>query len=259
MENLKESPSDATGASMHPIVPRPIVIEPYYKDESVTIYNADCRQILPFLDRHDLVITDPPYSEVTHAGARTTEYKGEKDGGKKSIHFNSVDADFLREIFGMCKPKRWCITFIDWRHVLPLELRPPEGLEFIRFGVWTKLNPMPQLTGDRPGTGWEAIAILHPPGKKQWNGVSKPAVWSHGTSRYGNFGPSKHPTEKPLGLIQKLIADFTKEGETIVDPFAGSGTTGHAAKLEGRKATLIEINEEYCEKAADRLRQGVLF
>ena len=67
-----------------------------------------------------------------------------------------------------------------------------------------------------------------------------------------------HPTQKPLAVMRWCLS-MAAETKTVLDPFAGSGTTGVAAKLEGRKATLIEISEEYCEKAADRLRQGVLF
>jgi len=67
-----------------------------------------------------------------------------------------------------------------------------------------------------------------------------------------------HPTQKPLALMRWCLS-LVEDAATVLDPFAGSGTTGVAAKLEGRKATLIEISEEYCEKAADRLRQGVLF
>ena len=63
----------------------------------------------------------------------------------------------------------------------------------------------------------------------------------------------------PVALASLCVLAGTRPGDLVLDPFAGSGTTGVAAKLEGRQATLIEISEEYCEKAANRLQQGVLF
>ena len=67
-----------------------------------------------------------------------------------------------------------------------------------------------------------------------------------------------HPTEKPIALIRWCL-NMLPDAETVLDPFAGSGTTGVACKLEGRKAVLIEADERYCEIAAQRLKQGVLF
>jgi site-specific DNA-methyltransferase (adenine-specific) len=74
-------------------------------------------------------------------------------------------------------------------------------------------------------------------------------------------GPSErlgHPTTKPLALIQFMVRISVRPGGTIIDPFAGSGTTGHAAKNLGRKCVMIEREERYCEIAASRLAQDVL-
>lgn len=232
-------------------------MKPYYEHAGITIWHGDCREILPTLPPVDLVLTDPPYSEATHAGARSSSDRGPK-GGFVAIDFDSTDAAFIRHVLGMISCRRWCIAFIDWRHALPLETDPPRGMEFVRLGVWTKLNPMPQLTADRPATGWESVAIFHPPGKKSWNGGGSPAVWMHGTSRYGYFGPSHHPTEKPLGLVSRILEQFYASGDVVLDPFMGSGTTLVAAKRFGLRAVGIELDEKYADIAARRLEQEVL-
>jgi DNA modification methylase len=67
-----------------------------------------------------------------------------------------------------------------------------------------------------------------------------------------------HPTVKPVDLLGRLISMSSKAGDTILDPFAGSGTTGRAAKDLGRKCTMIEREERYCEIAARRMAQEVL-
>ena len=102
--------------------------------------------------------------------------------------------------------------------------------------------------------GWEAIAICHGPGKKRWNGGGRHAFYAHpkGENRSG------HPTGKPLPLYRELVRDFADADGTILDPFMGSGTTLRAAKDLNRKAIGIEIEEKYCEIAANRMAQEVM-
>ena len=90
----------------------------------------------------------------------------------------------------------------------------------------------------------------------RWNGGGHAALWTHNIAK-GNGRPD-HPCPKPEPLMCELVRQFTDPGETILDPFAGSGTTLIAAKRLGRKAIGIEINEQYAETAATRLQQGAL-
>lgn len=220
-------------------------VKPYYERDGITIYHGDCREILPSL-KADVVVTDPPYGSITHDGALG-------DGGRsRLVDFESITAGYLRAVMEFAQPRRWWVSFMEWQHLAELESSPPFGLEFVRFGVWVKPNGSPQFTGDRPGTGWEAIGIFHPPGKKKWNGGGRHAVWNRPVEQ------GQHPTTKPEPLVRELIRLFSDEGDLVLDPFMGSGTTLVAAKLEGRKAIGIEIEERYCEIAAKRLAQGVL-
>ena len=222
------------------------MIEPYYSDAAVTIYHGDCMEILPGMNA-DVMITDPPYSETTHAGARTTH------ASVPLIDFAGIGADALRAILSIPSIARWTVATVDWRHCLPLESKPPGGMRFVRFGVWVKPNGAPQFTGDRPATGWEAVAILHRDGgPMRWNGGGHHAVW-----RVPKVS-TEHPTGKPMALVSEFVRLFSDAGETILDPFMGSGTTLRAAKDLGRKAIGIELEERYCEIAAKRMAQEVL-
>ena len=87
----------------------------------------------------------------------------------------------------------------------------------------------------------------------RWNGGGRRAVWEYPVERQNG-----HPTPKPLALMADLIALFTDPGETILDPFLGSGTTARAAKDLGRKVIGIEMEEKYCEIAAQRMSQEVM-
>ena len=229
-------------------------MKPYYQDPHVTLYLGDCREVLPAIDVvPDHVITDPPFATETHEGARSMRDKGEGE----IIPYAPVTPGDIRAVLGgVARPKRWCVATMDYRHVLGMEVQPPEGLRFVRFGVWSKRETgAPQITGDRPAMGWEAIAILHAdvPGRMKWNGGGKDAVYEHAIAR-GDI-----PEEKPLGLIAEFVRDFTDEGDLILDPWCGHFTTGRAAKDLGRRAIGIEIDERRIEHAARRMAQESLF
>jgi len=219
-------------------------MKPYWEDSrsGITIYHGDCREILPTLEPVDHVITDPPYGDVTHEGARGGE------GDTKLVTFASIDMATLRCIFGMTRPRRWLVASMEWRHIAQMEPCPPDGLRFVRFGIWRKPNGAPQFTGDRPATGWEGVGIFHAlGGAMRWNGGGNHAVWTFPKIN------GDHPTEKPEGLLRKWVTDFTDPGETILDPFMGSGTTLVAAYQLGRKAIGIELEEKWAEVAVKRL------
>jgi len=208
-----------------------------------TLYLGDCMDILPTLPKVDAVITDPPYGARTHAGARTGSA-----GNEVLIDFDSLpDADFLplcEKLVAMSN--RWVIMSCEWRHAAQLETHEL----LVRLGVWIKPNGAPQFTGDRPGTGWEAVACLHRLGRKRWNGGGHHAVWTFSKTE------GHHPTGKPLPLIIKWVEQFTDCGETILDPFMGSGTTGVAALQLGRKFIGIERELKYFDIACKRIEQA---
>lgn len=216
-------------------------------DDPIVVVHGDS---LPILKRMadgsiDSIITDPPYAEKTHAGARSA-CPGVGLTTKKLIKFDSIDDDAF---LSLCEQavrisRRWVVMTCDWRHAAAAER---SDLPVVRLGVWIKPDAAPQFTGDRPGTGWEAVIMLHRRGRKRWNGGGHHAVWTCEVQR-GN----QHPTQKPLRLVRKWIRLFTDPGETVMDPFAGSGTTGVGAIQEGRLALLIERDADHAAVCRER-------
>ena len=145
----------------------------------------------------------------------------------------------------MALARRWVVMTCSWQHASRLEER---GFPLIRLGVWLKPDGAPQFSGDRPAQGWEAVAILHRQGRKRWNGGGHQAVWHCPVER-----KQVHPTQKPLRLVSEWVRLFSEPGETILDPFAGSGTTGIACLRHGRRFIGIERDPEYYEAMCRRL------
>lgn len=246
--------------------------DPYYQDEHVTLWHGKAEDVLPTLGQVDHVITDPPYSEHVHGAVRSSRMQSANDRGGRygADSRRNVDLGFAHltpELRAFCAAefarlaRRWVLVFSDtesshlWRDDLTAN-----GLDYVRTGAWIKVGSTPQFSGDRPATGFEAITIAHPKGRKRWNGGGKHAVWTFPiVLDRGRTGTTRlHPTQKPHELMQTLVSEFTDPGDTILDPFAGSGTTGWAAKMLDRRAVLIEEQEAHCEVIAKRMDVALL-
>jgi len=173
----------------------------------------------------DAVIADPPFDKRTHDGARTEK------GGEvfaPGIDFAPIDGcGFAVDLLRVAR--RWVVAFCALEQLGAYQAAA--GAAWVRAGIWHKPSCLPQQTGDRPGSGHEGIAIMHRHGRKHWNGGGRPANWSH----VPHLADRVHPTQKPLLLMRELVRLFTDKDEVILDPFAGSGTTGVAAIAEGRR------------------------
>ena len=238
---------------------------PYYQDELVTVYHGTAEEVLPTLGSVSVIITDPPYSEHTHKSVRSAKMLANDRGGRYGadtrrnvdLGFEHISPDlrlFVSEQFARMV-ERWVLVFSDVEsdHLWRADLTAA-GLDYVRTGAWIKVGSTPQFSGDRPATGFEAITIAHPAGRKRWNGGGKHALWSVPIvlNRSGS-DPRWHTTQKPLPLMEQLVVQFTDPGETVLDSFAGSGTTGIAALRHDRKSILIEQSEEHCESIVRRI------
>ena len=231
---------------------------------------GDCLEVLPALQLCDTVLTDPPYEVEAHTKARrslrdATQKRGASNRGEVrridaplEIDFPAITEDEREAVADHFDrlALRWTVVFcqIEAVHLWRGALRSA-GLDWVRGGIWVKPNGAPQFTGDRPGQGYESLAIAHRSGKKRWNGGGKHAVWTVPLDHHaGGGGKNEHPTTKPLELMLQLVSDFSDPGEIVLDPFAGSGTTGAACLRLGRRFIGIEKNQKYFELCVERLR-----
>ena len=218
------------------------------------LYLGDCREILPALPKVDAVITDPPYADRTHKMAKTNKGNGQ---GKTLVTFAALSDEDFSACVGewLAAASGWCVATCDYRHArLAFDLP-----EFVRLGAWVKPNPMPQISADRPGQGFETVLILHAGEKKKaWNRGGGSGVWTIPV-----VGSAEVSTQKPVALLRALVSDFTSYGESVADPFMGSGTTGVACMELGRRFVGIERDPERfdiaCRRIEDSQRQARMF
>ncbi len=225
---------------------------PYYSDPMVTLYHGDALELMPTMRGSSvgLVVTDPPYiigsTSIGNAATKAGTWADVMNSARWFRDWYSMAARLLRQDGAL-----W--TFCNWRG-LPVVIKgaADAGLTVTSTLVWHKewIGPGGEK-GLRPA--YEMVALMAMP-EFTIPDRGVPDVW---TQMWSAYKPSGHPAEKPVALLRRIIETSATSG-SVMDPFAGSGSTLVAAKALGLRSIGIEADEAWCEVAADRLRQEVL-
>jgi len=207
--------------------------------EGVEVWLADCREVLPLIEKIDAVVSDPPYGMSFHS-------KASKEKGR---HDKIVGDETDELLLWACalKPTHSAYLFCRWDNI-PRVPTPTSVLTWVK-NSWS----MGDL--EHAHARMTEICLFYPGPKHFWVGKRPADVMTAGTT-----GNEHHPTEKPVNLMSYVIG-FTSG--IVLDPFMGSGSTGVAAVNVGRKFIGIEIDKKHFDVARKRiaaaLKQPFLF
>lgn len=262
---------------------------PYYNHAGITIYHGDCLEILPQLDPVDLVITSPPYGEIRDYEGYSWDFKkianalkviikpgriivwvvGDqtKDGSeslesfRQALYFKEIGLKIhdtmIYQKDGSSKPysNRYYQIF-EYMFVISKGIPKVSNLIKENRKPW-QMGRYSYGTTRELKTG-KLIKMQYEKGNQD---KTKNNIWLYGTG----FNKStkdkiafKHPAIFPEALARDHIISWSNQKDIVLDPMCGSGTTLKLAKALGRRAIGIEIEEKYCEIAAQRLAQEVL-
>lgn len=221
-----------------------------YEGELITVHCADALDVLPTLGRESvhLVVTDPPYGVGFRSNLREQRFDRMRNDGEEG---RAVVKEVLRECVRLVGQNRHLYVFGPDDPLAGLKVSERAEL------VWSK---------DQNGIG-NLRSVWSPSHERISFAVSQ---FRHGgkvdlscqpvrmrkrsvLSFHRRTGQRvRHPSEKPVGLLRELIESSSRQGETVLDPFGGVGSTGVAAALLGRRAILVEIEPTYAGIAAER-------
>jgi site-specific DNA-methyltransferase (adenine-specific) len=244
------------------------MVDPYYADDTVTLYQGDCRKVLPALDVHpDCIIADPPYGETSLAWDRWPD-------GWPTIAATTCSSMWCFGSMRMFLDRNG--EFATWRlsQDVVWEKHNASGPDADRFrrvheyalhwyrGRWRDVYHQPQRRwsgvverGRIVGQGAKTIGQRGEYSSRHWTDDGTRLMTSIIRARSMHRNGNIHPTEKPVDLLLPLIAYACPPGGLVLDPFAGSGSTAVAARELGCRTVLIEGDERYCEAIAQRLQR----
>lgn len=236
------------------------------------VIQADCRTFTPAeIGQCDAMITDPPYSAEVHSRAVSVRSGATRP---REFGFDHLSTDLRAWVAqAAAQVKRWSVIYSDIESTGSLRMDAvAAGATYIRTLAWIRWS-MPQLSGDRPPSGREDLLIFHraaveaglesgadpvtdllllygsKTGRKAWNGPGNLTHLQHKCLR----GSGKHKAEKPLDQALDLVEWFTDPGETVFDPFAGSGSIGLACRLLERNYVGFEMDPRWAQAASERI------
>lgn len=241
-----------------------MTFRPTYTD--FTILQGDCRKRLMEIEDNsvDVIFADPPYflsngGISVQSGRQVCVDKGDWDKGGTAEYIYEFNHQWL----SACRPKlkdNGSIWISGTHHNIHIVMRCLQelGYKVLNTITWQKTDPPPNLSCRYFNFSTELIIWA-----RKWE--KKPHKFNYETMKQLNGGrqmtdvwripavglwekeQGKHPTQKPLRLLYRIILASTDEGDTILDPFSGSGTTGIAANLLGRNYIGIEQDKQFCE------------
>lgn len=223
---------------------------------SYRIYNEDCMNVLKNIEDEsiDLVVTDPPYPVISggkpHKRGQPSGMLSKNDG--KIFDYNNIKPEkWMPELYRILKSGSQCyimINTINLKHYL--ELSEDCGFKLHGVLVWEKNNATPNRWYMKNG---EFTLFLRKGKAKTINNVGSKMI-----HQFNNIiGNKTHPTEKPVALMRYYIENSSNNGDIVLDPFMGSGSTGVAAIESGRNFIGSEIDGHYFGIAEKRLREAV--
>ena len=240
-------------------------------DRRFALYHGDCLELMPLFEGEsfDLVFADPPYflsngGITCHAGKMVPVNKGKWD---RSLGFEG-NYRFTREWLSACqrllKPNGtiWVSGTSHIIHIVGCCL-DELGYKILNDITWVKPNPPPNLscryfTHATETLIWAARSkkskhrFNYPLMKRINRGKQMTSVWAIAAPRREEKAQGKHPTQKPLALLERIITAATDDGDAVLDPFSGSGTTGIAAVRLNRRYVGIEADQEYIDLSTKR-------
>ena len=249
----------------------------YFKDEDSALYLADSLELLPRLPAEyaDVIFADPPYflsndGFTCKGGKAVSVNKGDWDKVESFDDKHKFNRTWISHCKNILKPNGtiWISGTLHNIYSVGMALEQ-EGFKIMNNITWQKTNPPPNLSCRYFTHSTETILWAKKNAKakhffnytlmKELNGGKQMKdvwsdIWTGGLTplREKTFG--KHPTQKPLYLLKKILLASTREGDLILDPFCGSGTTGVVCKLlGGRKFIGIDNNPEFIALAKERL------
>ena len=242
-----------------------------YKDLSnindFVLYQGDCNEVLHTLDSDsiDAIFADPPYFLSTGKGTVTIKGrpikfdKGEWDRVRSSKEVHEFNTKWISACRRVLKPNGTIWVSGTYHNIFDVATCLQEQkFKILNIIVWQKSDPPTTFTDQRFNFAAEYIIWARREEKvthyfnyelmKAMNGgVHMPDVWKIPAPSMWEKKCGKHPTQKPLRLLYRIISACTHEGDTILDPFAGSCTTGIAANLLGRKFIGVDMSEEFLQ------------
>lgn len=207
------------------------------------VIQGDCLEVMKQIPDNsiDLVVTDIPYGEVNRNS------NGLRDLDKGNADIFDLDLDNLVSEFVRVS-KGSMYIFCGTEQVSKLRATMVEKGLSTRLIIWEKTNPSP-MNGQHIWLSGVECCVYGKKKNATFNEHCKNSVL-----RFPNGSSKLHPTQKPLNLFKKLIEVSSNEGDLILDPFLGSGTTAVACKQLNRNFIGIELSPDYCKIAEERIK-----